>query len=281
MTKLFFDEQLRRRDITTPKRWLRVRLGGYIVAIKWIRTDNLLYRRVKCSDRPTRVARVSYPPADKVTNYGRVNRDGQSVFYASRGAPAVVYELRAKQGDLIALSEWEVREPLWMHNVGYHQDALARIGVTDVSRRLPLVHSIPNESKENAKLRHELSLAFTAEVPEGYEYRYKQSIAIKEVLLDDAEPFKPQPNGPNHALAAGIVYPALQMRGAADNVAIWPEFVDSCLRLKSVRYIKVEAADAATYSYSFSTLEHFQAWWNQRGSSETGLIYDSWVSGWV
>jgi hypothetical protein len=28
-------------------------------------------------------------------------------------------------------------------------------------------------------------------------------------------------------------------------------------------------------------LEHFQAWWNQGGPSETGLIYDSWVSGWV
>ena len=26
-------------------------------------------------------------------------------------------------------------------------------------------------------------------------------------------------------------------------------------------------------------LEHFQAWWNQNGSSETGLICDSWVSG--
>jgi len=32
---------------------------------------------------------------------------------------------------------------------------------------------------------------------------------------------------------------------------------------------------------NLETLEHFQAWWNQNGSSETGLICDSWVSGWV
>jgi hypothetical protein len=34
-------------------------------------------------------------------------------------------------------------------------------------------------------------------------------------------------------------------------------------------------------SVTVNPLEHFQAWWNQRGPSETGLIYDSWVSGWV
>ena len=31
----------------------------------------------------------------------------------------------------------------------------------------------------------------------------------------------------------------------------------------------------------YDLLEHFQAWWNQKGSSETGLICNSWVSGWV
>jgi hypothetical protein len=34
-------------------------------------------------------------------------------------------------------------------------------------------------------------------------------------------------------------------------------------------------------SYRPGQLEHFQAWWNRNGSSETGVICDSWVSGWV
>jgi hypothetical protein len=44
------------------------------------------------------------------------------------------------------------------------------------------------------------------------------------------------------------------MQGAADNMAIWPEFVDSSLRIKSVRHVLVEAADEAKLSYTFLTL---------------------------
>jgi hypothetical protein len=47
---------------------------------------------------------------------------------------------------------------------------------------------------------------------------------------------------------------AMRMRGAADNVAIWPEFVDRSLRIKSVRHVLVEAADEVTSSYTFLTL---------------------------
>jgi hypothetical protein len=45
----------------------------------------------------------------------------------------------------------------------------------------------------------------------------------------------------------------MQMRGSADNVAIWPDFVDSSLRIKSVRYVMVEAVDEATSLYTFLT----------------------------
>ena len=40
----------------------------------------------------------------------------------------------------------------------------------------------------------------------------------------------------------------------ADNVAIWPEFVESSLRIKSIRYVLVEAADEARSSYTFLTV---------------------------
>jgi hypothetical protein len=46
----------------------------------------------------------------------------------------------------------------------------------------------------------------------------------------------------------------MQMRGAADNVAIWPEFVESSLRIKSVRYVLVERADETNPSYTILTL---------------------------
>jgi hypothetical protein len=44
------------------------------------------------------------------------------------------------------------------------------------------------------------------------------------------------------------------MCGDADNVVLLPEFVDSSLTLKSVQYVRVEAADEATSSYTFLTI---------------------------
>jgi hypothetical protein len=141
-----------------------------------------------------------------------------------------------------------------MHNLGYHQDALRRIGAPDVALRPRFINPIPNEPKKNFRLRHQLSLAFTEDIREGQEHRYKQSIAINELLFDGASPLPEYPDGPKSSRAAGTVYPAIRMRGSADNVAIWPEFVDCSLRIKSVRYVLVEAADEATSSYTFLTL---------------------------
>jgi hypothetical protein len=46
----------------------------------------------------------------------------------------------------------------------------------------------------------------------------------------------------------------MRVRGVADNVAIWPEFVDRFLRLKLVSYVLVEAAEAAAQSCSVISL---------------------------
>jgi hypothetical protein len=146
--KILSDDQLRKHDIDTLKRFIRHKLGGYKVAIKDTTADRTLYRGVLCAERPSTIDRISYPPTEAIKKLGRVNRVGKSVFYCSVAAPAVFYELRAKQGDI-------------------------------------------------------------------------------------------------------TVYPAMRMHGAADNLAVWPEFVDSSLRIKTVRHVLVEAADEARASYTF------------------------------
>jgi hypothetical protein len=129
------------------------------------------------------------------------------MFYCSVAAPAVFYELRAKQGDRIALSQWEIAERVWMHNLGYHEAALAKLGAPDLPTRASAYDLIPNETRKNAKLRRLLSLAFTEDIPVGREYRYKQSIAINELLFDKAEPIPLRPGGPKSPRVAGTVYP--------------------------------------------------------------------------
>jgi hypothetical protein len=129
-SEIFTDARLRDKNIDALKRYLRSKLSGYRVAFSYITPDNLLYRGVPWQQRPSKINQLSYPPVDRVTRLGRVNRIGKPVFYCSRAPEAVFYELRAKEGDLIALSEWEVTEPLWMHNLGFQEDALRRLGAS-------------------------------------------------------------------------------------------------------------------------------------------------------
>jgi hypothetical protein len=102
-SELFSDAELRNKSVDALKRRLRSKLAGYHLAFKDIKVGNLLYRGVPWQDRPSKIDEVSYPPAEKV-KVNRANRAGHPMFYCSVGAPAVFYELRAKQGDRIALS---------------------------------------------------------------------------------------------------------------------------------------------------------------------------------
>ena len=243
--KIFMREEIQRKDIDTLKRHLRRKIGGYTVASTPLTTDNVLFRGVRCDDRPTLVKRISYPDPHFVTENGRLNRAGRPSFYCSRAAPSVLFEIHAKQGDRVALSRWKLAEPLWMRNLGYHSAALRRLGAP-IAPRLRLVNPIPNETEENEQMRRALSLACTEDVRPGEEYRYKLSIAINEWLFDDAGLMPTDyPDGPRDGRAAGTAYPAMKMRGFADNLAIWPEFVDKYLRLELIQWVLIEQADEA------------------------------------
>jgi hypothetical protein len=255
--ELFTPKQIQLRDIDTLKKQLREKLGGYTVAIKNVPAGTKFFRGVRNPELPKWIEQISYPKASHVTRDGRANRRGIPMFYCSVGGPAVFYEMRIHAGDKIALSEWELIESIWMHNLGYHRNALSRLGSSRLlSPRQHLINPIPNETKPNRKLRRKLSFAFTDDVDEGEEYKYKLSIAIHELLFDGAAPIEiiGKPDAPRTNRAAGTVYPAMKMKGAADNAVIWPEFVDRCLKLKSVRYVLVEEADESNSAYKFQTI---------------------------
>jgi hypothetical protein len=242
--RFFTREELQNKDIDTLKRHLRWKLGGYKEASMPMTTANALFRAVKCPERPMTVSCISYPQPHYVTRNGRLNRAGSPVFYCSRAAPSAFFEIHAKQGDTIALSRWALTEPLWMRNLGYHAAALQRVGAA-IEPRMRLVKPIQNETRANDRMRRMLSLACTEDVrSEDEEYKYKLSIAINEWLFDGASLMPTHyPDGPKDGRPAGTVYPAMRMRGVADNVALLPEFVDRYLRLELVQWILVEAAD--------------------------------------
>lgn len=251
---LFSESQLRRLTVEALKNRLRTELGGMERAVKYITAGNIIYRGVPWDRRPDLIEQLSYPPLDKVTKLGRLNRPGQSVFYGSCAGPGVFYELKAREGCLIAFSEWEVMRPLWMHNLGYHSDALERLGATPNGARLPLTEPIASETRRNNRLRKKVALAFTADAPPGFEYRYKQSVALTEFWCGHQQQLPISPGGPQTEEVAGVIYPSLQMKGDADNIMLWPKFVHSSLALRQVQHVMVEKADYSRLAFSFLSL---------------------------
>lgn len=191
----FSEDDIKKHDIDTIKEWLRESVERAVVPIKYITTSTTLCRGVSCQDgRPERIQRISYPPENLAT-LQRASRTGQPGFYCSVASPAPFYELHAKQGDLVSLSFWEVMEPLWLHNLGFHPDTLAELGAQERSivDRGNLIHAIPEEIETNNNIRVIFSRIFAQKISEEKSYRYKQSIAINE-FLDEFEVLFP--NGP-------------------------------------------------------------------------------------
>ena len=158
-TKFFSDDQLKKRDIETLKQWFRHKFHfPFIIAVKDVAAKHRFFRGVRCPDRPNTITRISNPPPEKVTELQRLNRIGQPRFYCSMAAPAVFYELSAKQRDFIALSEWETTEPLWIHNLGFHPEAFRKIGAQDqhIVMRHQITNPIPNETKKNSLMRQRI-----------------------------------------------------------------------------------------------------------------------------
>jgi hypothetical protein len=63
---MFSEHQLKKRDIETLKHWLRQKYGGYKTIITTVMANNILYRGVRCEQRPNTISRISYPPVDKI-----------------------------------------------------------------------------------------------------------------------------------------------------------------------------------------------------------------------
>jgi hypothetical protein len=76
-------------------------------------------------------------------------------------------------------------------------------------------------------------------------------------------------DGPRSARVAGTVYPTVKLKGLADNVVIWPDFVDRYLKIKSVRFIRLEAVDSQKLAYSFLTVGYSETF------SDKSIIWDT------
>lgn len=88
-------------------------------------TQNTAFRACIVDTPPLEVSRVSYPPTDIVqTSLGRCNRAGSAVFYCTPQPYVAILEVRPQKGDLVAVSQWDIKIPFAAKPIGYSNEEL-------------------------------------------------------------------------------------------------------------------------------------------------------------
>jgi hypothetical protein len=209
-----------------------------------------------------------YPPA-AICTAGRLNRQGQSVFYAGMGKEGPFFELPGlAAGDEVILTYWKTTKRMLVNNIGYTQYAFEQLGATrpvpnwqpqeggpeSAERAIPLV-TLPEEAAEKAMavddardLKQTLSKYFTRQVNADEAYRYKLTTAIGELHLGEIA---------NHEIKfAGILYPSVRMRADGDNLALQPWFVDNHLEFRKAVHVRIKENSGMLMQTDFVDAAH-------------------------
>ncbi len=221
--------------------FLKKRIGdffvGYYLSTIALKKGNTLYRGVKWpeNEKPDVISKISYPDKSYIRTLGRCNRLGNSMFYCSYSREAPFFELKVSKGDFIAVSHWLNKREVMVNNVGYVDETFQRYG----SSRGGVPDWVTSQGVGcvwQREIHSFFAEEFTKDIPSDEAYKYKLSIAIMEKLIEGTL---------DHILAynggfAGLIYPSLSMSANSDNYAIFPDFVDECLELKKVEWIRVD-----------------------------------------
>jgi len=211
---------------------------NFATTVPFLEPGQKLYRAVRWEKKHSVTSRLSYPPADRVTAFGRVNRPGQPMFYCSVAWNAPLFELRVEPNEHIALSRWRVTERLVINNVGYTDRVFERLRSDRPSEPNWRRRDGSMEGPVNRLLQRFFSEEFAQEVPLGEEHLYKIPNAIAEILLHDVHECD-RIEGVTINRMAGLLYPAMAMLGHADNLVLKPDIVDSYLQLEQVEYMRI------------------------------------------
>ena len=244
---------------------IRPLMKGVVIQTPRVPAGTFLYRARKLDksfnkDREILLSDLKYPPPDKAT-LGRLNRDGQSVFYCSGSKEPIYLELpNLSEGHEIILSIWKTTEPMILNNIGYTDYIFNQIGakrvapswsvfkIDDYNQVITLYeNSLSDEERErllsheeNRTLRELMSKEYMREVHDSERYHYKLTTALAELHLGKINNYDQQ--------FAGILYPSVKMLANADNFALNPDFVDQHIKFKKNIHIRVTNRDGNSIS---------------------------------
>lgn len=259
------NDNIEQLDIDEIRELIRPLMTGIRVEAPIVPAGSFLYRARKINssfnkDRKILLSDLKHPPPNKST-LGRLNRDGQSVFYCSGSKEPVFFELpNLSNGHEIILSFWQTSEDMILNNIGYTEYIFNKIGANriipswsitkiDDSRQeinfnensfsAEKIESILSHD-ENRVLRELMSKEFMHEITDSKKHHYKLTTALADLHLGKIN---------NHARQfAGIIYPSVRMFGNGDNFALDPQFVEQNLKFKKATHVKINNNSRNSFS---------------------------------
>lgn len=196
---------------------------GYRTFMRTFQRGMSLYRAVKWTQRPEHMKKLSHAPKEFV-GMSRANRANRPLFYGALAARnASLFELRLVPGDTVAIGRWETSNPIRVAQLG-HVDPVFR--ELDAFRKP--YFKIEERDPGSGIVDQWLSARFCDRVGQGADHAYKLTTAIAEKYLDSE-------------LFDGVLYPSIETRANADNIALKPTIADSNLRLETAEFARVES----------------------------------------
>jgi len=260
MDNSLFDEinaNLRALEIDEIKKRLEPLIKGMTVASPIFDSGAFLYRARKIGSAFRKEAGIKrsdliYPPRH-LARAGRLNRNGQPLFYCSMHKESVFFEVQDLQkGDEVILTLWKTKNRMIVNNIGYTEYVFEQLGA---KRSVPQWHSgspvrgnkqetlalstIPQEAinvalshDENRDVREALSQYFMRSVGPMDQDSYKLTTAIAELHLGKVVSLNEE--------FAGVLYPSARMWGNGDNLALLPWFVDMHVEFRKAVHVRID-----------------------------------------
>lgn len=181
-----------------------------------------------------------YPPSDKISSLGRLNRRNTPLFYSCFGHNAnlgSLEEIRANKGDYVTQIKCAlVPESALLTVIGLGhidtwmkskapQHIQEKIEHNQQERRLKF--DSEKDFQKNEVIKSELDRMFKIEVPHDQSHLYSHSIAIAENVFENIQGTQ------------GIIFPSIASNERAINLVLLPHIADKYYKVTYARIVEI------------------------------------------
>jgi len=237
---------LSKTSVDELKEQITVLLKGHHISAPAFFPSISLRRARKMNTLPMFLNEIGAPPPDKVRYDQRCNRAGQSLFYCCAARNAPFFEVHAKVGHQLVLSEWRTRINVTVNHVGYTRSNFVHLQSTRECPNWSSSTPTPQPTNEARLIDEFFASLFCVDVQPGQEHLYRATIALTEKLI-------PEPTEPGAVQFDGVMYPTIPMSGNCENFALKPEFIQRGVEFVKAEYVRIRAVDGMVMT--FDTLD--------------------------